>query len=68
MMNKIEELQQRYTWSAEEPGPEKVVQQAKERNVDLDELIEKMDDPNGTGWERWKWYRNYAIAFGGLRD
>lgn len=60
----MEKLRSEFTWAPGQPGPEKVFRQAEARGIDADELIKKMNDRDGTGWERWKWYRNLADSYG----
>jgi len=67
-----EELSEKYTWSNNQPGPKDVVEEAKEYDFEsISTLISKMEDaPSNcsTGFEKWKWFRNYGRAFGMGKD
>jgi hypothetical protein len=65
----IKKLSQRYDWLDENPGPETVVQEATQRDIDsLDFLIDKLDERTGPGYARWKNFREYHDTFLGTPD
>lgn len=61
----VRELRERYQWDDAQPAPETVVERCRERGIALEELLDRMDDGQGTGWERWKWFVGQLEAYTG---
>ena len=63
-----EKWSEEFEWSREQPSPEDVAQEAKESCFEsISDLISKMEEASSTcstGFEKWKWFRNWGCAFG----
>lgn len=62
-------LIERFEWSDNEPGADKVIQEAEQRGIEsLSDLIEYMNDaPSNctTGYQKWNHHQGYRDAFTG---
>jgi len=65
--NAEDALSQMFDWSGDEPGPDKVIQEAEQRGIEqLSNLTEYMNDaPSNctTGYRKWKHHREYRDSF-----
>ena len=63
-----EKLSEEFEWSREQPSPEDVAEEAKKYDFEsISDVINKMEDAPSTcstGFEKWKWFRNWGDAFG----
>lgn len=65
MIRSIQTLQSRYRWKPDQPSAQRVVQECRERDLEVDEVLETMDDARGSGWERWQWVVGQLDAYTG---